>query len=131
VQSKVNRNSRRNFRFVTWFIVVASGNWILRAALPDYRAVEASVNFTSPLRPANNNPKTECAAEAAQKHFRQGLSSNLHFRQFNGSKIRNVDKWGCQIARFCFELAARNWFQSRQGIGSSHILLFAGPHRIC
>jgi hypothetical protein len=38
---------------------VASGNWILRAALPDYRAVEASVNFTSPLRPANNNPETE------------------------------------------------------------------------
>jgi hypothetical protein len=102
----VNRNSRRNFRFVTWFIVVASGNWILRAALP-----EASVNFTSPLRSANYNPETECAAEAAQKHFRQGLSSNLHFRQFNGSKARNVHKWGCQIARFCLNL--------RQGIGSN------------
>jgi hypothetical protein len=81
-----------------------SGNCILRAALPDYRAVEASVNFTSPLRPANTIHKPNVPREAAQKHFRQGLSSNLHFRQFNGSKTRIADKWRCQIARFCLHL---------------------------
>lgn len=31
---------------VTWFVVATIGNWILRAALPDYSAVEASMNFT-------------------------------------------------------------------------------------
>jgi len=34
------------FAVVTWFVVVTIGNWILRAALPDYRTVEASMNFT-------------------------------------------------------------------------------------
>jgi hypothetical protein len=31
---------------VTWFVVATIGNWILRAALPGYTAVEASMNFT-------------------------------------------------------------------------------------
>ena len=31
---------------VTWFIVATIGNWILRAVLPGYSAVEASMNFT-------------------------------------------------------------------------------------
>ena len=31
---------------VTWFIVATIGNWILRAALPGYSAVEVSMNFT-------------------------------------------------------------------------------------
>jgi hypothetical protein len=30
----------------TWFIVATIGNWILRAALPGYSAVEVSMNFT-------------------------------------------------------------------------------------
>ena len=33
-------------------------------------------------------------------HFRQCLSSNLHFRQFNGSKTRNVDKAGMRNSGF-------------------------------
>jgi hypothetical protein len=45
------------------------------------------------------------------QHFRQGLASNLHFRQFNGSKTRIVDKWRYEIARFCLNL--------RQVIGSN------------
>jgi hypothetical protein len=44
-------------------------------------------------------------------HFRQCLSSNLHFRQFNGSKTRNVEKVGGEISRFRLNL--------RQIIGSS------------
>src|SRR5689334_9570725 len=31
---------------VTWFIVATILNWILRAALPGYSAVEVSMNFT-------------------------------------------------------------------------------------
>ena len=31
---------------VTWFVVATIGNWILRAVLPGYSAVEASMNFT-------------------------------------------------------------------------------------
>jgi hypothetical protein len=31
---------------ITWFIVATIGNWILRAALPGYLAVEVSMNFT-------------------------------------------------------------------------------------
>lgn len=31
---------------VTWFIVATIGNWILRAGLPGYSAVEVSMNFT-------------------------------------------------------------------------------------
>ena len=31
---------------VTWFIVATIGNWILRAALQGYSAVEVSMNFT-------------------------------------------------------------------------------------
>src|SRR5260370_16808110 len=30
---------------ITWFIVGSIGNWILRAALPGYSAVEVSMNF--------------------------------------------------------------------------------------
>src|SRR5260370_13807556 len=30
----------------TWFIVATIGNWILRAVLPGYSAVEVSMNFT-------------------------------------------------------------------------------------
>ena len=31
---------------ITWFIVATIGNWILRAALPGYSAVEVSMNFS-------------------------------------------------------------------------------------
>ena len=31
---------------VTWLVVATIGNWILRAVLPGYSAVEASMNFT-------------------------------------------------------------------------------------
>src|SRR5882724_4253651 len=31
---------------ISWFIVATIGNWILRAALPGYSAVEVSMNFT-------------------------------------------------------------------------------------
>jgi hypothetical protein len=31
---------------VTWFIVATIGNWILRAGLPGYSAVEVPMNFT-------------------------------------------------------------------------------------
>lgn len=31
---------------VTWFVVATICNWILRAALPGYSAVEVSMNFT-------------------------------------------------------------------------------------
>jgi hypothetical protein len=31
---------------VTWFVGATIGNWILRAALPGYSALEASMNFT-------------------------------------------------------------------------------------
>ena len=31
---------------VTWFVVATIGNWILRAGLPGYSAVEVSMNFT-------------------------------------------------------------------------------------
>ena len=31
---------------IAWFIVATIGNWILRAALPDYSAVEVAMNFT-------------------------------------------------------------------------------------
>lgn len=31
---------------VTWFAVATIGNWILRAVLPSYSAVEVSLNFT-------------------------------------------------------------------------------------
>ncbi len=47
-------------------------------------------------------------------HFRQCLSSNLHFRQFNGSKTRIVDKVGMRNHWVLIELAATNWFQRRQ-----------------
>jgi hypothetical protein len=112
VQAKVNRNSRRIFGLShgssSW--LVATGFYDRR--FRDYRAVEAIRELHAHhCVQLKTNPQTECAAEAAQKHFRQGLSSNLHFRQFNGSKTRNVDKWGCQIARFCLNL--------RQGIGSN------------
>jgi hypothetical protein len=53
-------------------------------------------------------------------HFRQYLSSNLHFRQFNGSKTRIVDKVEMRNLSVLIELAAKNWFQPRQRIGSSH-----------
>jgi hypothetical protein len=54
------------------------------------------------------------------QHFRQGLASNLHFRQFNGSKTPIVDKVGMRNLSVLIEPAASNWFQRRQGIGSSH-----------
>jgi hypothetical protein len=53
-------------------------------------------------------------------HFRQYLSSNLHSRQFNGSKTRIVDKVEMRNLSVLIELAAKNWFQPRQRIGSSH-----------
>jgi hypothetical protein len=53
-------------------------------------------------------------------HFRQYLSSDLHFRQFNGSKTRIVDKVEMRNLSVLIELAAKNWFQPRQRIGSSH-----------
>ena len=31
---------------ITWFVVATIGNWILRAGLPGYSAVEVSMNFT-------------------------------------------------------------------------------------
>jgi hypothetical protein len=31
---------------ITWFIVATIGNWILRAALPGYAAVEVAMTFT-------------------------------------------------------------------------------------
>ena len=31
---------------ITWFIVATIGNWVLRATLPGYSAVEVSMNFT-------------------------------------------------------------------------------------
>jgi hypothetical protein len=67
-------NSRRNFRFVTWFIVVTSGNWILRAALPDYRAVEASVNVTHHCVQLTTIHNPNVPREAVPKHFRQCFS---------------------------------------------------------
>jgi len=56
-------------------------------------------------------------------HFRQCLSSNLHFRQFNGSKTRIVDKVEMRNLSVLIEPAAKNWFQPRQRIGSSHIII--------
>jgi len=53
-------------------------------------------------------------------NFRQRLSSNLHFRQFNGSKTRIVDKVGMRNLWVLIELAATNCFQRRQRIASSH-----------
>src|SRR5215216_1980658 len=53
-------------------------------------------------------------------HFRQCLSSNLHFRQFNGSKTRIADKMEIRDLSVLFVPAASNWFQSRQRIDSSH-----------
>jgi len=44
----------------------------------------------------------------------------LHFRQFNGSKTRIVDKVEMRSLSVLIELAANNRFQSRQGIGSRH-----------
>jgi hypothetical protein len=55
-------------------------------------------------------------------HFRQYLSSNLHFRQFNRSKTRIVDKVEMRNLSVLIELAAKNWFQPKQRIGSSHTL---------
>src|SRR6267142_6412646 len=55
-------------------------------------------------------------------HFRQYLSSDLHFRQFNGSKTRIVDKVEMRNLSVLIELA-KNWFQPRQRIGSSHTLM--------
>jgi hypothetical protein len=48
------------------------------------------------------------------------LSSDLHYRQFNGSKTRIADKGGMRNLWVLIELAATNWFQRRQRIGSSH-----------
>jgi hypothetical protein len=31
---------------ISWFVVATIGNWILRAVLPGYSAVEVSMNFT-------------------------------------------------------------------------------------
>ena len=45
-------------------------------------------------------------------HFRQCLSSNLHFRQFNGSKTRIVDKVEMRNLSVLIEPAAKNWFKS-------------------
>jgi hypothetical protein len=47
-------------------------------------------------------------------HLRQGYASNLHFRQFNGSKKRNVDKAGMRNIWVLIELAATNCFQRRK-----------------
>src|SRR5262249_4329151 len=35
---------------VTWFVVATGGNWLLRAWLPDYAAVEADMAFTLPMQ---------------------------------------------------------------------------------
>jgi hypothetical protein len=53
-------------------------------------------------------------------HFRQCLTSKFALRQFSDSKTRIVDKVGTQNRWVLIELAATNWFQRRQGIGSSH-----------
>jgi hypothetical protein len=53
-------------------------------------------------------------------NFRQGLSSNLHFRQFNGSRTANHSKVGQANFSALIELAATNWLQRRQRISSSH-----------
>ena len=37
-------------------------------------------------------------------NFRQGLSPNLHFRQFNGSKTRIVESRRGEVSRFCLYL---------------------------
>jgi hypothetical protein len=34
---------------VTWFLVATVGNWLLRAVLPGYAAVEATMSFTFPI----------------------------------------------------------------------------------
>src|SRR6266513_5154478 len=60
------------------------------------------------------------------RHFRQYLSSDLHFRQFNGSKTRIVDKVEMRNLSVLIELAAKNWFQPRQRIGSSHRVASCG-----
>jgi len=44
-------------------------------------------------------------------HFRQYLSSDLHFRQFNGSKTRIVHKVEMRNLSVLIELAAKNWFK--------------------
>jgi hypothetical protein len=54
------------------------------------------------------------------ENFRQGLTSNLHFRQFNGSKTRIADKVEMRNLQVLIELSAINCFQRRQRIGSSH-----------
>ena len=58
---------------------------------------------------------------AVSCYLRQGLASNLHFRQFNGSKTRIVDKIGMRNLWVLIELAASNWFQWRQRIRASHM----------
>ncbi len=57
-------------------------------------------------------------------NFRQRVSSNLHFRQFNGSKTRIVDKVEMRNLSVLFALAASNCFQSRQLIGSNFFQSF-------
>src|ERR1044072_115879 len=35
---------------VTWFLVATVGNWLIRAVLPGYTAVEAAMSFTFPMQ---------------------------------------------------------------------------------
>jgi hypothetical protein len=35
---------------ITWFLVATGGNLLIRALLPDYAAVEVSMNFTMPMK---------------------------------------------------------------------------------
>jgi hypothetical protein len=53
-------------------------------------------------------------------NFRQDLASNLHFRQFNGAKTGNRRQGEAAKSLVLIELAASNYFHSRQGIASSH-----------
>ena len=66
-----------------------------------------------------DDPKAPTYSLFSVLHFRQCLSSKLHFRQFNGSKTPIVDKVGMRNLSVLIELAASNWFQRRQRIGSN------------
>jgi hypothetical protein len=56
-------------------------------------------------------------------HFRQCSSSKFALSEFNGSKTRIADKVEMRNPQVLIELAAKNCFQSRQTIGSSHIFV--------
>jgi hypothetical protein len=78
------------FAVVVWFVAATVGNWLIRAALPGYSAVEAAMAFTFPMQLArlalglvsSLSAGVACAALAGPNRRAEKVVAGLMFALF-------------------------------------------------